>query len=376
MLKKVGILANGGDVSGFNAVIRAIVKTAENHNIECYGIIDGYNGLIKKDFELLSTAEGGEAIGILPLGGSIIGSSTNSNLFNYKGYHTTSMHNYTEKYYARREIHTNMGSSRYYDVDDLNIPYNTSDERWSSDEDFMNQVINILGKYDEDDKFMTWLTTVTSHQPYGNSVYGNKYLYLFNDKKYENYNIKLKRYMSKLKVLDNGLGVLLEGLEKQNKLNDTVIILYGDHYPYGLSNNILEDALPYSIDEKYENERVPFVIWSSDIEPTIFEEYTSYVNILPTVANLFNLDFDSRYSTGQDLFSNQYEDLVVFADGSWKNKYAFYNASNGNITYYTNKEYSIKETIAINEKVNNKIKFSNLAIQHNYFAYLDSNLKK
>ena len=34
MLKKVGILANGGDVSGFNAVIRAIVKTAENHGVE------------------------------------------------------------------------------------------------------------------------------------------------------------------------------------------------------------------------------------------------------------------------------------------------------------------------------------------------------
>ncbi len=84
MLKKVGILANGGDVSGFNAVIRAIVKTAENHGVECYGIIDGYNGLIKKDFELLSTAKGGEALGILPKGGSIIGSSTNANLFNYK----------------------------------------------------------------------------------------------------------------------------------------------------------------------------------------------------------------------------------------------------------------------------------------------------
>ena len=84
MLKKVAILANGGDVSGFNAVIRAIVKTAENNGVECYGIIDGYNGLIKKDFELLSTAADGEAIGILPRGGSIIGSSTNSNLFNYK----------------------------------------------------------------------------------------------------------------------------------------------------------------------------------------------------------------------------------------------------------------------------------------------------
>lgn len=84
MLKKVGILGNGGDVSGFNAVIRAIVKTAENHGVECYGIVDGYNGLLKKDFEKLSTAANGEAVGILPKGGSIIGSSTNANIFNYK----------------------------------------------------------------------------------------------------------------------------------------------------------------------------------------------------------------------------------------------------------------------------------------------------
>ena len=84
MLKRVGILANGGDVSGFNAVIRAIVKTAENHGVECYGILDGYNGLVKKDFEILSTAAHGEAVGILPKGGSIIGSSTNANVFNYK----------------------------------------------------------------------------------------------------------------------------------------------------------------------------------------------------------------------------------------------------------------------------------------------------
>ena len=84
MVKKVAILTNGGDAPGLNAVIRAIVKTAENNGIECYGIIDGYRGLIKKDFELLSTAAHGEATGILQKGGSIIGSSTNSNLFNYK----------------------------------------------------------------------------------------------------------------------------------------------------------------------------------------------------------------------------------------------------------------------------------------------------
>ncbi len=297
------------------------------------------------------------------------------NLFNNKGYKTTSMHNYTEKYYARREIHTNMGSKRYYDVDDLKLTHDTDDETWASDEEFMKEVVKLLSKYQKNDKFMTWLTTVTSHQPYGDSTYGNKYLYLFEGKEYDDYNIKLKRYMSKLKVLDDALGVLLEGLEDQNKLDDTVIVLYGDHYPYGLSNSILKKALPYSIDEKYENERVPLVIWSNDIESTTFTEYTSYVNLLPTIANLFNLDFDSRYSTGQDLFSKNYQSLVAFADGSWKNEYAFYNAANSNITYYTNKEYSIEDIIKINEMVDNKIKYSNLAIQHDYFNYLYKNIK-
>lgn len=84
MVKKVAILANGGDVAGFNAVIRGIVKTAENSGIECYGFLDGYNGLLKNEYVKLSTAEDGNAEGILPKGGSIIGSSTNANVFNYK----------------------------------------------------------------------------------------------------------------------------------------------------------------------------------------------------------------------------------------------------------------------------------------------------
>ena len=74
MLKKVAILANGGDVSGFNAVIRGIVKTAESHGIECYGFIEGYRGLLKNEYVRLDSAS--SASGILHKGGSIIGSST------------------------------------------------------------------------------------------------------------------------------------------------------------------------------------------------------------------------------------------------------------------------------------------------------------
>ena len=82
MVKKVAILANGGDVSGFNAVIRGIVKTAENHGVKCYGIIEGYRGLLNNEFVELDSY--GLASGILHKGGSIIGSSTNANVFNYK----------------------------------------------------------------------------------------------------------------------------------------------------------------------------------------------------------------------------------------------------------------------------------------------------
>ena len=82
MIKRVAILANGGDVSGFYAVIRAIVKTAANNGVECYGIIDGYRGLLNKNYVKLTYNP--LATGILQTGGSIIGSSTNANIFNYK----------------------------------------------------------------------------------------------------------------------------------------------------------------------------------------------------------------------------------------------------------------------------------------------------
>ena len=82
MLKKVGILINGGDAPGLNAVIRAIVRTAKKNNVECYGFIDGFNGLLHNNYVRLDHNE--ITSGILHRGGAIIGSSLNANVFNYK----------------------------------------------------------------------------------------------------------------------------------------------------------------------------------------------------------------------------------------------------------------------------------------------------
>ena len=293
------------------------------------------------------------------------------NLFNNKGYKTFSAHDYTEHYYYRNEIHTNMGSNAYYGVEKLGIEYSSIYKNWASDEDFMNKVLELIDNVDNKN-FMAWLTTVSSHQPYYySSIEGDKYLSLYEDM---DIRTDLKRYKSKLKILDNALGILLDGLEEKGILDDTVIVMYGDHYPYGLSTDTINTVLDYDTNVDYENERVPFVIYNTDIDSKEFEGYTSYINILPTIANLFDLDYDPRLYMGSDLLSKDYESMVVFADGSWKNEYAYYNASRSNIEYYTDKTYTIEELQNINNKIDLKIKMSSLAIKNNYFNYLYNSL--
>ena len=288
------------------------------------------------------------------------------NLFNNAGYTTSSYHNYTEQYYARATIHPNMGSGKYYGVQELGIPFTNVYQEWPSDVELVNKMLDIT---ESEEKFMVWMTTVSAHQPYTqSSILGDKYLDLFAD---TNYNTSLKRYMSKLKEFDNAIGALMEGLEEQGKLDDTVIVLYADHYPYGLSESTLNSYFDYDIKDQFNEDRTPFIIYNPNIQAQKFDEYTSYMNILPTVANLFDLDYDPRLYAGEDLFSSSYDNRVVFADGSWLDDIAFYNASTGKITYHeVNTTYTSEEIKKINETIKNKISMSNLAIKTNYFKYL------
>ena len=295
------------------------------------------------------------------------------NVYNNAGYRTTSMHDYTEAYYYRSTIHQNMGSGKYYGVKDLGIKYSGEYVNWASDDDFMDKAVDILTNTDDERPFMTWLTTVSAHQPYSaSSILGDKYLNDFSNLKYPT---ELKRYLSKAKVTDDGLGTLLRKLEEKGILNDTIIVMYGDHYPYGLRKSTIKNIITYDLDD-YEVERVPFVIYNPTMEPKTFSEYTSYINILPTLANLSGLEYDPRFYMGTDLLSKDYESLVVFADGSWKNERAYYNAANGRVKNYTDNPYSSDEIKGINEKVSYQMKMSSLAIKNNYFKYLEEELSK
>lgn len=80
-IRKVGILTGGGDCPGLNAVIRAVVNTAQREfGIEVCGILDGYAGLVHNNVCKLELAD---VSGILPRGGTILGTSNRDNPFHF-----------------------------------------------------------------------------------------------------------------------------------------------------------------------------------------------------------------------------------------------------------------------------------------------------
>ena len=190
-----------------------------------------------------------------------------------------------------------------------------------------------------------------------------------------NYPADVRRFMSKLKILDDGLGVLIDGLESRGILDDTVIVLYGDHYPYGISKDHLNTVLSYDTKDDMNAEQVPLVIYNPSMESKVIYDYTYYLNILPTVANLLNLDYDPRLYLGTDMNSDDFESMVVFSDGSWKNEYAYYKASSNKVYKYKD-GYTDADIARINNIIETKIKISELSITTNYFSYLDKNLTK
>ncbi len=292
------------------------------------------------------------------------------NLFNNKGYETNSFHDFIDAYYYRTEIHKNMGSQRFYKIQDMKIKYSTSYGNWVSDEELMKFYLSKLDERQDTSKpFMSWLTTITSHQPYTNSTYDK----LYYDDMPSDLAKDVRSYMSKLKVVDKAIGLLLDGLEQRDLLDDTVIILFADHYPYAISKKNLTPAFGYELTES-NVDSVPFIIYNPELSQKEFLEYATYVNILPTVANLFDLNFDSRLYLGNDIFDHNYEGLVIYADSSWQNEFGYYSSSTNKMTYYTKKMYSDEEILAINELVRLKLEMSSLAIRQNYFNYLNQKL--
>lgn len=293
------------------------------------------------------------------------------NMFNNIGYSTSSYHDYIDHYYYRKTIHKNMGSGAYYNAQDLGIKWSSVYEEWPSDVDLIK---TSTPKFINEDKFMVFLSTVTTHQTYNvHSEYGDKNLDKLAD---ADISTTTKRYMSKMYELEYALKLLLEELEAAGKLEDTVIAMFADHYPYGLSNSQINSVLDYDVNVNNEVDKTPMIIYNAGQEPEIFEDYTSIIDLLPTLLNMFDIEYDPRLYLGRDIFSD-YEHRTYFYDGSWQDEKGFYNSSKGKfIPKDENVTYTDEEIVEINKEIALRQSMSSLAIKNDYFNYLFKGLEK
>lgn len=303
------------------------------------------------------------------------------NIFKNKGYYTSSYHDYTQMYYQRRKIHRGLGNDKFYSVTDLGIPYDSKYEEWPSDVDMFKQAKD---KYMNQEKFMSYFASVTTHQTYNvPSTMGDKYKSEFTAK---GYSTTLSRYLSKMKEFDHAMEELLNELKEEGKLENTVIAMFGDHFPYGLTDGQINEYLKannasYKVNRNSTTgkdvDRTPMIIYNAGMDPIEVNDYTSIIDLLPTLLNMFNMDYDPRLYLGTDIFSKSHKSRVVFADGSWQSEIGYYHAPSSKMTYIEGAtELKGTELKEINKEINRRQKMSATAIKSNYFKYLGDGLKK
>ena len=286
--------------------------------------------------------------------------------YNYKTY---GIHGWTYSYYRRDITMPNLGYEYYgYDRYKKGYKYALSGikDSWpTSDVDVIKSSYPIISK---SSPFMAYYMTISGHLPYnftGGNAMSNR-----NRGAVSNLdaNDSIKAYIASQIELDKSLKLLIDNLEKDNILDDTVIVLTADHYPYGLSNDDIESYVDWMKNPNFDLYKNNLIIYNSGIETTKVSKYTSSLDILPTILNMFGVEYDSRLLMGRDIFSES-DDLVIFNNKSWitnKGRYDYlkheYESFDGNY----DQDYIDK----INKIVDNKFKMSKLIITNDYYRKL------
>lgn len=313
------------------------------------------------------------------------------------GYYNFSMHANTGDFWNRNVMHKSLGYDKLYDKSTYNI-----DETVGfglSDESFIKQsVAKIKDINEEHKKFYGTLITLSNHTPFEyNELFGDFSVKLKEDGKEYNYvnDTKLGNYIVSAHYADKCLGILRDELDKAGLLDDTIIVIYGDHdaristyqwnkfYNYDKENDSTYDKddsrytdLDYYWQEQ--NRRVPFIIWSNDED--IQNKYSKTIHTVmgmydaaPTLGNM--LGINNEYALGKDVIGKK-DNLVPFPNGNFVTNYVYYNDNKEEYKLLKDKPLSdnyIEENRAKTKKL---ISVSNDIIMYNYFGNINDEFKK
>jgi len=264
------------------------------------------------------------------------------NLFKKAGYITNSYHIGDAKFYNRTNNHLNWGYKKYHDSTLMGISSdNISQDRYLA--------INGYEKIVHNDKFLSYIITYSPHMPFSirkpECIDNLEHVKQHTNSTNENYLCAL----AQAHETDLFFTFLLEKLAEDNKLNNTVLAIYSDHFTYSNEYRNMVQDLRNETDNNL-LQRVPFFIWAEEIEPLTVNKVTSSIDILPTISNLFGIDYNPNHYIGTDALSNHHNNFVFFADHSWFDGNIYFK-NNQILRGKAEENYIIETTIKVQEKI-------------------------
>ena len=288
------------------------------------------------------------------------------NQFKNIGVNTYAYHNYKSSYYTRKESHPNMGYDVFKTMGN-GMKFTTA---WpASDLEMMEQSVD---DYINEERFHAYYMTFSGHYRY---AFDSNPMCARNRSKVKNlkYSNAVKAYISCNLELEYALSYLFERLEEAGKLDDTVIVLASDHYPYGLTSKEYNELAGEEIDTTFGKFRSSFICYNSAMDPIEVETPCCNIDILPTMLNLFGLEYDSRLITGTDVFSNG-NHVAILSNKSFITDKVMYDAEKGKTTYLVNENEVPEGYIeALSQVVTNKMSIATTVLNKDYYRFVYEN---
>ncbi len=318
------------------------------------------------------------------------------NVFESFGASTFAYHGNKQSFYRRGTTHPNMGYDlvRFLDGSVVNgvfmknqnkLVYSEGTIRPTSDSETAIQSLNdYLSIKDENGKvkqFTAYYMTYSGHHPYydiyvDDGTLKNPQTFHNRDKvDHLNYNEVVKSYLACNLEVENMVTEILKGLEAAGCLENTVIVLTNDHYPYGLgegSNSNFSKFAGKKVDTNFGIYENAFICYNAGMEkPVVVDTPCCTVDIIPTLLNLFGVDYDSRLLAGTDVLDENSFHIAMLYNQSFVTDMIKYNTKNGKVTYLVDKDQVSKEYIdACINYVKNKFEISLQVIKKDYYKVI------
>ncbi|MBO3792931.1 LTA synthase family protein [Bacillus subtilis] len=231
------------------------------------------------------------------------------------GYYSAVLHANNKSFWNRDLMYDSFGYDSFFDINSYDVTDENSVGWGLKDKEFFEQSSELMKNLPQ--PFYSRLITLTNHFPFDLDEEDQ----LIDE--YDSSSQTLNKYFPTVRYQDEALKRFIEKLKEDGLYDNSVIVLYGDHY--GISENHNEamgqflgkEITPF---EEVQLQKVPLVIHIpgiTDKKPQTIETVGGQIDIRPTLMNLLGIDTKDQIQFGNDLLSDEKLDFTVLRDGSF-----------------------------------------------------------